>query len=266
VSRPGDNLPGFRDVQLAFAAHLRNPDEYPAPSDVESRRMGVYRDLIYNNVENFLAGAFPVAKQVLESRSQWHPLVRRFLHRHPSESPYFLEISQEFLTFLANTGGDGLPEFLLELCHYEWVELALSVAEDELPEHGIDPAGDLDAGVPVLSTLIWKLGYRYPVHRIGPDFQPEHPDPEPTQLVVYRRRDDQVRFLEVSGLTMALLDALDGQRTGREVLSGLVSAAPQLPERTVYEKGLATLERLRKADIVLGSRIAESPLISEDGA
>ena len=52
--------------------------------------------------------------------------MRKFVHRHPSESPYFLEISQEFLTFLSeqvHRVTSSLPEFLLELAHYEWVEL-----------------------------------------------------------------------------------------------------------------------------------------------
>lgn len=244
-------------MQLAFAAHLRDPDEHPAPSGVEERRLAVYRELIYNNIEGFLAGAFPVARSVLDQNGQWHALVRAFVSRHGSESPYFLEISQEFLTFLAGHDDPALPGFLLELCHYEWVELALSVADEEIPDAGIDPDGNLETGIPVRSPLIWSLGYRYPVHRIGPAFQPDEPGPQATELVVYRRRNDEVGFMEVSGLTMALLDALDGERSGHDVLQALAASAPQLAAESVYEAGLATLERFRKADIVLGSRVLE---------
>ena len=35
----GTNLPGFVDVQLEFAAHIRNPDLHPAPGDIEPRRI-----------------------------------------------------------------------------------------------------------------------------------------------------------------------------------------------------------------------------------
>jgi uncharacterized protein len=264
VPRSGNNLPGFRAVQLAFAAHLRDPDEHPPPSGIEVRRLAVYRDLIYNNIENFLAGAFPVAKSVLEHNDRWHGLVRAFVSRHGSESPYFLEIPQEFLAFLAGHDDPALPDFLLELCHYEWVELALAVADDEFPDDGIDPAGSLETGIPVPSPLIWKLGYRYPVHRIGPAFQPEHPEARPTELVVYRRRNDEVGFMEVSGLTMTLLEALDGARSGRDVLQALAASAPQLAPESVYETGLETLERFRKADIVLGSKARESDSMTGD--
>jgi hypothetical protein len=237
--------------QLDFAAHIRNPGMHPCPPDVEARRMQIYVDLFYNNIESFLAGTFPVAKALL-AEERWHALVRAFVHRHPSESPYFLEISQEFLTFLASQSAD-LPPFMLELCHYEWVELALSVAEEEIPEHGVDPAGDLYAGIPVVSPLIWKLAYRFPVHQIGTAFQPEQPGEQPTQLVVYRRRDDRVGFMEVNALTMALLDTLEqGNVSGAEVLERLAVEVADLDPEVVRREGLATLERLRKAEIILG--------------
>jgi hypothetical protein len=156
VPQSRNNLPGFAARQLEFAACIRNPHVYPQPGDVDPRRMQIYVDLFYNNIESFLASAFPVAKQVLAGE-RWPALVRQFIHEHGSESPYFLEISQEFLTFLAERKPIGLPPFMLELCHYEWVELALGVAEDEIPEEGVDPGGDLLAGIPVVSPLIWKL-------------------------------------------------------------------------------------------------------------
>lgn len=255
MPRRGDNLPGFVAAQLEFAAHIRNPEAHPRPADVEPRRMQIYLDLFYNNIESFLASAFPVSKSLLDGE-RWHGLVRDFLHRHPSESPYFLEISQEFLTFLADTRPAGLPPFMLELAHYEWVELALAVAEEEVPEDGLDPQGDLHDGVPVVSPLIWKLAYRFPVHQIGPGFQPEQPGAQPTQLVVYRRRDDQVRFMEVNALTLALLELLEpGNLSGGEALSRLAAEVGDLDPDVVTREGLATLERLRKADIIAGAKL-----------
>jgi hypothetical protein len=54
------------------------------------------------------------------------------------------------------TQGDSAP-WLHELAHYEWVELALQIADDDLPPH--DPDGDLLAGKPVPSPLAWALAY-----------------------------------------------------------------------------------------------------------
>ena len=35
--------------QAEFTRHIRNPAQAPAPAGVESRRMKIYNDLIYNN-------------------------------------------------------------------------------------------------------------------------------------------------------------------------------------------------------------------------
>lgn len=253
MSRRGKNLPEFIDRQLEFASHIRNPDAYPRPGDVEPRRMQIYLDLFYNNIESFLANTFPVAKKIL-GHERWHELARAFVHQHSSDSPYFLEISQEFLTFLADHQPAGLPPFLLELCHYEWVELALSVAEEEIPGAGIDPAGDLLDGTPVVSPLIWKLAYAFPVHKIGLEFQPRTPGEQPTQLVVYRRRDDSIGFMAVNALTMALLDELDGSVTGRQALQRLTARGADIDPEIINREGLATLERLRNAEILIGTR------------
>jgi len=40
----------FQDKQYAFAAHLRDPDNVPAPEGIEERRMAVYRELFFNNL------------------------------------------------------------------------------------------------------------------------------------------------------------------------------------------------------------------------
>lgn len=248
---PGSNLPGFRELQLDFAAHIRNPEANPRPEGIEPRRMQIYLDLFYNNIERFLANGFPVAKKVL-GKMLWHRIVRDFVHRHPSESPYFLEISQEFLTYLDRAKRDDLPDFMLELCHYEWVELALAMAEEEIPSNGIDPDGDLLTGRVIVSPLIWTLAYRYPVHQIGVGFQPEEPPGEPTQLVVYRRRDDRVRFLEANAVTFRLLELLADCATGADAIERLGEELPALDSQVVHDQGLATMEQLREAEIILG--------------
>lgn len=138
----------------------------------------------------------------------WRSLVRDFYARHHCHSPLFLEIGREFLAYLEQERGRRPedPSFLRELAHYEWVELALAVSEADPEDRGpLDPDGDLLGGTPLLSPLAWPLRYRFPVHRIGPDFQPTEPGGPPTYLTVYRDREDRVRFLEINAATHALV-------------------------------------------------------------
>jgi len=252
MSRSGSNLPAFRDVQLTFAAHIRDPAGQPRPPDVDPRRMQVYVDLFYNNIEGFLAGTFPVAKKILTARRRWRPLVRSFIARHGSSSPYFLEISQEFLTFLADAAQSDLPPYLLELCHYEWVELALAVSERDLPDD-VDADGDLLADPVVVSPLSWRLSYRYPVHEIGPSHEPDREPEAPTLLVVNRRRDDSVGFLVLNPATWRLLELLEEGLTGTEALSHLAGEMTGASAAVVHNKGIETLDRLREAQVLLGT-------------
>ncbi|MAT64569.1 MAG: DUF2063 domain-containing protein [Gammaproteobacteria bacterium] len=214
----------FQATQLAFAAHIRDPAHRPAPADVEDRRMAVYRELFFNNISSFLAGTLPVLHQLLPE-AQWQAMMRDFLVRHRCHSPYFLDIPREFLTYLEHSRGTqpGDPPYLYELAHYEWAELALSVADEQLPPAaGIAEAELLDAPLQV-SPLAWPFSYRFPVHRIGPDYLPEAPPAAPTYLLLYRDPDDEVRFIELNAVSARLLALLlehggDPDYTARQAL------------------------------------------------
>jgi len=213
-SENNDSL-SFQSGQFAFAAHLRDPAVNPAPADIEDRRVAIYRDLIYNNIESFLNGGFPVLRSLMSDDS-WYQLVRGFVKDHRCHTPYFLEISQEFLLYLREGKAcipDDLP-FILELTHYEWVELALDVSPERLPQQTIATNLStplLDASLQI-SPLAWRLNYSYPVHKIGLDYQPQEAPEQPTSLIIYRGSDEQIHFFESNAVTMRLLQLLeDGQ-------------------------------------------------------
>ena len=242
--------------QLEFAAHLRDPDSVPAPAGIEARRMQVYRDLFINNVTNLLAGTFPVAREILGDDA-WRTLARQFYAGHRAQTPYFAEVPREFVEWLAarSRRPAGEPPFLDELAHYEWVELALGISEAEPDLSGVDPAGDLLAGCPVLSPLAWPLAYRWPVHRLSKTYQPVQPPAEPTFIVVSRSGDGQVGFLQVDGLTMRLLQRLgeDGGTSGRAVLGQLARETPGADAGDLQARGAQMLALLRGRGVILGT-------------
>jgi uncharacterized protein len=209
--------------QLAMARYLRDPGNQPPPAGVAPRCLKIYADLVYNNIEGFISNGFPVLRS-LYGDADWHALVRAFIDRHRCHTPYFLEISQEFVQFLMQEfqARPCDPPFLAELAHYEWVELALDTAEDVLPDAVV--VEDVLAVVPRLSPLAWSLGYRFPVHRIGTDFRPVEAA-GPTFLAVYRNREDQVRFMVLNATTARLLEKVRDNKTDTVgvLLAGLAS-------------------------------------------
>jgi hypothetical protein len=248
----GGNLPDFMALQLAFAAHVRDPAADDFPAGVPAERMQVYVDLVFRNLETLLGSAFPVAKAVMGD-TRWAALVREFLKVHPSGTPWFPEVSQEFLEFVGHLPDGAVPGFLIELCHYEWVELGLDLADVVLPQD-VDVDGDLRTAVVVRSPLAWALTYAYPVHRIGPGHEPQEPGAQPTHLVVHRGVEERVRFMEVNDLTQRLLLLLDGTVTGAEALERLAAEAPPALRDSLVTAGPEILERLRSAGILLGTR------------
>ncbi len=248
----------FRQKQYAFAAHIRDPEHNAAPAAIEDRRMAIYRELFFNNLYSLLGSTFPVLKK-LYGKQGWQRLTRAFMVSHQAKTPYFLEIPQEFIDFLQNDYAlqDDDPPFLLELAHYEWAELALSVSSDENAED-IDPDGNLLDGIPVKSVLAWSLAYTFPVHRISESFQPAEPGDQPTFLVVYREPDDELNFLELNTVTAGLLAKIadnEAAASGRDLIAQLGAEIGWPDPDGFLQHGAAALETMREKHILLGTRI-----------
>ena len=251
-------LPEFQQKQYALAAHIRNPEQNPAPPGVEDRRVAIYRDLFFNNLHNLIGSTFPVIKK-LHSREKFRALIRAFMVRHQAQTPYFLEIPHEFLAFLENEyelQDDDFP-FLVELAHYEWVELALSVSEETNDGQSVDPDGDLLEGIPVRSKLAWVYAYQYPVHRISPDFIPEEPGETATFLAICRRANDDMDFMELNPMTARLLELIEAneQKNGRELLLKLAREINYPDAEALVEHGAEAMRRMHQAEILLGTKI-----------
>ena len=245
----------FQRLQYRFAAHLRDPKRHPAPRGIEARRMKVYRELFYNNMEGFLANAFPVLRQ-LTPDARWHAMARDFFARHESHQPLFYRIAEEFLKYLehARKRVKGDPPFLRELAHYEWVELALATSNAE--PGPADAAGDLLEGVPLVSPLAWSLSYEFPVHRIGPEFQPKAPGPDPVHLIVWRNAQDEVKFMEVNTVAARLLQLMaPGRAIGRRMLERIARELRHPLPEVVVAQGRLTLNDLRERGIITGTKL-----------
>lgn len=261
VPDPSDTL---RAQQFALARHLRDPERHPPPPGIEDRRLAVYRNLFHDNIRSLLSGNFPVIRRTL-GEDGWRALVREFFARHRSRTPLFTEIGREFVRFLEDRAGDAAddPPWLPELAHYEWVELALQIADDEPPPHDAIDDDDTDVsrqalldGVPVVSPLAWALAYRWPVHRIGAHFRPVQPPAAPTLVLVRRDADGAVRFSELSPLVYRLLEILgdNDARSGHDCLRQLAAEAGVQDSGSFLAEGAAMLQRLHAEGTILGTR------------
>jgi uncharacterized protein len=245
----------FRSIQYAFTAHIRDPEKVPAPTDVEDRRVEIYRDLLYRNVEGFMSNSFPVLRSVIND-SQWHLMIRHYFATHRARTPLFPQLPKEFLHYLANPSTpDHGPKFIQELSHYEWLELEASLDKRELGDCVIDLGADCLSGIPVLNPTARAHAYEYPVHRIGPAFQPAEGSGETTYLVVYRDRTDDVRFMQLNPITARLVDLIV-QNTGSvgQSLLEMIACELEHPDPAiVVAGGKDILAELLVRDVIIGA-------------
>ncbi len=247
----------FQKIQNDFCAHIRQPDEVPVPDNIEDRRMAIYRDLFFNNVNSFLESGFPVLRSLYDDDA-WLRLARRFFSQHRCKTPYFAKIAEEFLAFLQDDfePSDDDPPFLLELAHYEWVEMALAVLDETTDVADINRNGNLLTEMPALSPAAWLLSYQWPVQHIGIEFQPSEPSPQLNHIIVYRNHNDEVGFIEANPVTARLFQLLQDNESqnGQQILETIARELQHPDPQLVIDGGLQTLTRLHNLDIIAGTR------------
>ncbi|MFJ4349226.1 DUF2063 domain-containing protein [Pseudomonas sp. NPDC089401] len=238
----------LRAQQLCMTGHIRDPQANPPPPGIEARRLAVYRQLFFGNVQALLAGSFPVLHASLGA-GQWLALMEDFYARHRCQTPLFTEVAGELVDYLQQRA--DLPGWVAELAHYEWIETVLLLGDDAQPEH--DPEGDLLEGVPVLSNLALPLAYAWPVSQIGPGHLPQEAPVEPTLLLACRGSDHDVQFSRLAPLAHALLMSLQQHaRSGREHCAALAAVVGVEPA-SLQGQALQLLNQLKAQNVVLGT-------------
>lgn len=255
---PNKSQNSFTQTQYAFAAHIRQPDKNSAPTDIEDRRMKIYRELFYNNVESFMSNTYPVLCNILGDK-RWHALVRDYFANHKAHTPLFPEMPREFLVYLEDereAQKDDLP-FMLELAHYEWIELALTVSELTDDESKLSTQADFLNEVPVLSNLAWLLKYQYPVQNISAEFQPENIPEQPTHIIASRLLDgEEIHFTEVNPVIARLLQLItenNDHLTGKQLLTQIANELGNPDIDSIINFGIQTIEELHDKNIIIGT-------------
>jgi len=240
----------FQEFQHAFARHVRDPQRTRRPEGVPARPMALYQALLFNKLCGFVDSCFPVCRQHL-GEARWRRLCRTFYRDWPLHTPWFREIPREFVRYLQHGEvAQPLPRWLPDLAHYEWAELAVDVMDVDIPAH--DPQGDLMAAPVCLNPARIEVVSQWPVHRIGPDWQPRRP--QATFLLVYRDAQQQVRFTELNAGTARVLALLQEGLSGREAMDQLAQEVAHADPLALHGFGQQLLNDLRVQGVLMGTR------------
>lgn len=197
-------MKSFQKNQLAFTHYLRTSTAFP-----EKRNISIYRDLVYKRISGLIGDSFPITKNIIAD-DEWQAMIRDFIAKHRSQTPYFLEICQEFLVYLMNERQplESDHNILLELAHFEWIQLALDVADtDMLEQHSSTPTENVEWQA---SPLAAGLTYSYPVHLADECYIPN--TAQPVHIIAYRDRSDTVNTLITDAFNLRVFQLLQENR------------------------------------------------------
>ncbi|MCE9678651.1 putative DNA-binding domain-containing protein [Shewanella sp. AS1] len=244
----------FQAVQQRFIDYIRDPNR-PLPEGTDLRRMTIYRELFFNNMKGFVDNGFPVLRSLYHERD-WLALVQDFFVKHDCSSPIFLDIAQEFLLFLQDEyqPGPGDPDFMLELAHYEWLELVVATEQDD-PLQQVITLEQIDSVKLVLSASAKVAQYRYEVQRISPEYRPEIPSHEPQFFCIYRDAEDEVCFLQLQALSAQVLGYISQQgQVFQAICDWLAATYPEMAAGVLESGCRQLLQQMIAKGIVMGDR------------
>lgn len=248
------NKPAFKQAQVDFAAHIRNPLTNKKPEQIEERRMDIYRTLFINSISGLLGGSFPVIRTLYNDRS-WEDLVRQFYQKEHNKTPHFPEIPREFVEFLKQHDLDPQRPFLYELAHYEWIELHLEKHNLEINKTtGLDPIQLLQER-PVISPLAKIQAYHFPVHQIKADHQPFEPSEQSEFMLIWRDTNYHVHFAKLNPFSALLLETLINNKlhTGQQILQDLATQNNHPNVNQFIEFGHQAMHKWFQQDIILAT-------------
>ena len=226
--------PELRDQQIAFTQCLRHPSIAEMPVGVAPERMAIYRELIRNNLLGFVESTFPVSASLLP-QALWNALCNDFMASARCQSPHFMDIPAHFLEHVAQLHWPQLAEYpwLGELLHFEWMELAVDVAETD---EGLtsDPIHSNASGWHVTAN-VWPMAYQWPVANWSASTNLEDIEKGLQGVLFWRDQDLRTRMLTTTPLTLAVVDRLKASpwQTTSQLVAWATDAGVTDPETSI---------------------------------
>jgi len=258
-----DSLPSFLNYQHQFVDYLRNPQNDESLAASLPTRINIYAKLLHSKIDASLHTCFPITHELLGA-TLWQELVQEFIKVHRCQSPLYREIPDEFIDYLMHENPDlELPEFIIDLAHYEWMELVLETEKpaNANPIFSIDD--DLLTVTPALNPILHLLHYRFPVQSISPADEywknwKNRPTPYAQESVILagiRDADFKIYFIELNAVTARLIELMqEGLSTSEQVLLELAAELHYADHETILPFGIDILQQLKTQHIIIGAQ------------
>jgi hypothetical protein len=207
------NAQSFLDDPAAFGAGRSLGKADQEALETFKARLLTYRDLARTALEDPLPDCFPITHALLLEAGLWGECVDAFLASRSIQSPYYRDVNPSFVAWLAHSrwGLERWP-FLLELAHFEYIEVEILRWPDEPPLYDLETTPTVDSHV-VFDGATRNLAYAYGVHKATKaDLEP---GAGAAFLLGYRDSEGDFYFAELSAHASAFLArCLEGESIG----------------------------------------------------
>jgi hypothetical protein len=203
----------FGNDPEAFGASRGVRDESQSALGASMSRLLIYRDLARTALEDPLPDCFPITHALLVEAGLWRKCVDAFLASRTIQSSYYRDVNPAFVAWLSSSawGQDRWP-FLLQLAHFEYIEVEILRWPDELLSNDLKANPTVDLHV-VFDGAARNLAYTHQVHKASKAL-PE-PQAGETFLLGYRDSEGDFFYSELSAHASAFLArCLEGESIG----------------------------------------------------
>lgn len=244
-------LNDFRQSQFALARYLRNPLAVLPPEEVTIEDAIACTQAMAAHLSEVLDTAFPVTHALL-GEDLWQQAVRLFLKEAPSHAPWAGAVQRAFVAHVSQSPSmQGLPAWLQDLAHYEWLQNAVSTASVNWP--AFDVHGDVMQRAVVLNPTHVEAVYEWPLH--GTSDEHKLNDMQHIYVSMLRDVNDELHVFDSSMFRSQLLDLLREGQTGVQALLTLARWLSHPEPETFVHEAKPVMLQLQREGVVLGTRV-----------
>lgn len=215
-------------------------------------RVGNYRRLVYNVIDDTLQTAFPLTYNLL-TEEEWDETVNRFFSNHACQSTSVWKMPYEFYQYIeeSDTKLKNIYPFLTELLLFEWMEIELYMMEDmQFPE--TQNNGDLENDVILFNPEFKLMRLSYPVHQKNPNEISGEDKGEYFILMFRDKSSGAIQFVNLSLFYVWLIEKIHASRDSLKNILSEGTGIFGLDYQTLLNNSIPFLSELKTKSFSLG--------------
>lgn len=209
------------------------------PTELKEARLAIYRRLVHGALDECMHSILPRTAARLGDRF-WEE-VHLFYSECGPHTHYLRDVPSEFLAWCKDRWStlEDLPAYAFDLACHEVTAIEVGAASDG-SARSEEPSLSLDRPV-IFQGAIALRHYQYAVHRLSEDLENlSIPEASPVFLLVYRDRNHDLRYLELSTIAFAILQRLlTGGTLQQAIVEGAASGGVPVDDTLLH--GIAVL-------------------------